>query len=379
MRIGLDLRPFLKQETGIGVYFKNLLHSLARIDQSNEYFLFSSSWKDRFPSEKVPAFNRKDFRDFRVPVKVMDFLWYRLGWPPLEAFFRQDMDLTHSATPLILPAKGKKIVTVHDLFFMDYPGQTDKVTQKYFFRQTARSLRAADGVITVSFYVKNELLKKFDLDESCVKVVYHGRDKHFEEDASPDTVAALRKKYDLPETFILFVGAMEARKNLPNLATALKIIHDECKKIPLVIAGRKGPDTPNFLKRISQNQLEPWVRILDYLPFEELHALYHSASLLVYPSFCEGFGFPLLEAMASGLPIVTAEVAALPEIAQDAALYCDPFQAEDIAWKAIQLLSSSDLCQTLVRKGKKRILDFDWEKTAFDTLDFYHALSCHRG
>ena len=378
MRIGLDLRPFLKQETGIGVYFKNLLHSLARIDQSNEYFLFSSSWKDRFSSDRVPAFNRKNFRDLRVPVKVMDFLWYRLGWPPLETFFRQNMDLTHSATPLILPTlKGKKIVTVHDLFFMDYPDQTDKVTQKYFFRQTARSLHAADGVITVSFYVKDELLKKFDLNASCVKVVYHGRNKQFEKDASPDVVDALRRKYELPESYILFVGAMEARKNLPNLVTALKIIHSEYRKIPLVIAGRKGPGTPNFLERISQNQLGPWVRILDYLPFEELHALYHSASLLVYPSFCEGFGFPLLEAMASGLPIVTAEVAALPEIARDAALYCDPFQAEDIARKVIQVLSNADLCQKLVRKGKKRILDFDWEKTAFNTLDFYNTLGCH--
>lgn len=371
----MDLRPFLKQETGIGVYFKNLLYALAQVDPNNNYCLFSASWKDRFSPKKVPAFRHQNFRDVRIPVTVMNFLWYRLGWPPLEAFFGQKMDLTHSATPLILPTRrGKKIVTVHDLFFMDYPDQTDRVTQKYFFRRTARSLQAADGVITVSSYVRDELLNRFVLDESCVKVVYHGRDERFEEDADPDTVAALRKKYELSGSFLLFVGAVEARKNLPNLVSALKIIHDRYGKVPLVIVGHSGPDTPNLKQSISENQLESWVRILDYIPFSELHALYHSASLLVYPSLCEGFGFPLLEAMASKLPIVTSRVSALPEIARGAALYCDPCQIEDIAQMVIQLLSSTELCRNLVENGKKRLLDFDWEKTARETLDFYLAL-----
>ena len=116
MRIGFDVRCFLKEETGVGIYFKNLLFHLAQIDQSNEYFIFSSSLKDRFPLHKVPPFSKKKFLDLRLPVKAVNFFWYKLCWPPLDFFFKTDMDLTHSPVPLILPTKGKKIVTIHHAF-----------------------------------------------------------------------------------------------------------------------------------------------------------------------------------------------------------------------------------------------------------------------
>ena len=120
MRIGFDVRPFLKEETGIGIYFKNLLFSLSQIDQDNEYYLFSSSFKDRFLTHKIPPFSRMRFRDFPIPVKAVSFFWNKLGWPPLDYFFKTGLDLTHSPSPLILPTKGKKVITVYDLFFMDF-------------------------------------------------------------------------------------------------------------------------------------------------------------------------------------------------------------------------------------------------------------------
>lgn len=374
MRIGFDVRPFLKEETGVGIYFKNLLFSLSRIDHSNEYYLFSSSLKDRFSSEKIPLFAKKRFRDFPFPVKVMNFFWYKLSWPPLDYFFRTELDLTHSPIPLILPTKGKKIVTVHDLFFMDFPRMIDREVRKNFVSKIKNSLLEADGIVAVSQFTRNQLLERFAIEEKKVKVIYHGLDPKFKTDISPDEIEKIKKVYSLSPSFILFVGAIEPRKNLLNLIEALKIIHKKYKKIPLVIVGRISQDYKNLEKKIKQNKLESWIKMMGYLPDNEVRVFYRLASLLAFPSFCEGFGLPLIEAMASSLPVATSQASAMPEIAQDAALFFHPEDPEDIADKIIIALKNEDLRETLKARGRKRVLDFDWGTTAAETLSFYRDI-----
>jgi len=375
MRIGLDLRPFLKEETGIGVYFRNLLFSLVKIDWENEYFLFSSSLKDRFSVNKIPAFARMNFRDFHYPVEAINFFWNRLLFPPLDFFFKKSLDLTHSPTPLILPTRGKKIISVHDLFFVDSPEMTDKDTRKNFPKRVSASIQKADGVIAVSRFVKDQLLNRFVIDEDKVKVIYHGTDTDFYYGVPASRLDRVIKKHALPSDFLLFVGAIEPRKNLTSLIKALKIVHKKYSKISLVIAGRKGSDYPKVQALILKNQLEGWVKILDYLPREEVRCLYSLASLFVFPSLCEGFGLPLLEAMAGRLPLVVSGVSALPEIAEDAALYFDPNSPESIAGRIVEALQDKSLQKKLIARGVERSKDFDWEKTAVDTLDFYKAIA----
>jgi len=371
MRIGFDVRCFLKRETGVGIYFKNLLFFLAQIDKSNEYFLFSSSLKDRFPLHKVPPFSKKKFLDLRLPVKAVNFFWYKLRWPPVDFFFKTDMDLTHSPVPLILPTKGKKIVTIHDLFFMDFPWMTDREARRSFVSKIEDSLLLADGVVVISQFTKNQLLKKFTLKEEKVKVIYHGLNPEFKVDISTEEAKEIRERFSLPSSFILFVGAIEPRKNLLNLIEALKIIHKKYQKIALVIVGRKGQDYRNVKERIRKNELESWVKMVGYLPDNSLMAFYRLASVFAFPSFCEGFGLPLLEAMASGLPVVTSRTSAIPEIAKDAALYFHPENPQEIADKIILALKDDNLRQDLRAKGKKRALEFDWRTTAVETLNFY--------
>jgi len=371
MRIGFDMRPFLKEETGVGIYFKNLLFHLAQIDSSNEYYLFSSSYKDRFPPQKIPPFVKRHFRDVRFPVKVVNFFWHKLSWPPLDRFFRTELDLTHSATPLILPTKGKKIVTVHDLFFMDFPHMTDKETRKDFVNKIKDSLLKTDRIVAVSHFTKNKLLERFAVEAKKVKVIYHGLDPRFNADISPRDVEGVRQRYSLPSSFILFVGAAESRKNILNLVEALRIIHQKYEKIPLLIVGRPGSDSRNLEKKIEKEQLQAWVKILGYLPDEEVRIFYRLASVFVLPSFCEGFGFPLVEAMASNLPVIASQAPAIPEIAQDAALYFSPENPEDMAEKIILALKDENVRQNLIAEGRKRVLDFDWKRTAQETLNFY--------
>lgn len=374
MRIGFDLRPFLREETGVGVYFKNLLFHLAEIDQDNEYFLFSSSWKDRFELAKIPPFRRKRFHDFRWPVKAINFFWHKFRWPHLDSFFQTSLDLTHSPTPLFLPTRGKKVVTVCDLFFMDFPRKADKEARKSFLIGTEKALKQADGIITISRFTKEALLEKFDLEEKKIKVTYLGLNQVFKEEVKASELEETRLKHNLPPSFILFVGASEPRKNILNLIDALQILHHQGEKFTLILVGRKGSDCENLSRRVANHGLQPWVRMLGYLPETELRNIYYLASALAFPSYCEGFGLPLLEAMACGLPIAASGVSALPEIAGGAALYFCPESSQDIAEKLSRVLKDENLRQVLKAKGKKEALKFSWKTTAEETLSFYRSI-----
>ena len=378
MRLGFDLRPFLTHETGVGVYFRNLLFELARLDRENEYCLFSASWKDRFAPDRLPPFARRRVRDLRVPVRAVNFAWYRLGRPRLDWIFGAPLDLTHSPTPLPLPTRGRKIVTVCDLFFMDYPGKADAEARRHFLKRTAESLRAADGVVTISEFTAAALRERFGLDAAKIIVTPLGLSRPFLEDAPPGGEEATRRTYALPEEFLLFVGATEPRKNLPRLIEALSIVRKTYRPVPLVIVGREGGDQARVLAEIKARGLEGGVRFLGYLPEPEVRALYRAAAAFVFPSYCEGFGLPLLEAMACGLPSAASGVSALPEVGGDAALYFRPEDPGDIAAKIIRLLSDRDLRADLRARGRARARAFTWEKTAAATLAFYREVHARR-
>jgi glycosyltransferase involved in cell wall biosynthesis len=154
----------------------------------------------------------------------------------------------------------------------------------------------------------------------------------------------------------------------------LKVVHSKYRSIPIVLAGREGKDSASLLSRIKKHDLDRWVFKTGYLNDSELREIYRSATVFVFPSFCEGFGLPLLEAMASGTPIVASRTAALPEVCQDAALFIDPEQPESMAEVIIRVLKDTDLREELIRKGKRRILDFSWESTAKQTLSIYRSM-----
>jgi len=171
------------------------------------------------------------------------------------------------------------------------------------------------------------------------------------------------------------VGAFEPRKNLPGLVEAMKIIHARSEKIPLIIAGRRGGEYEKVLGLIRRAGLEEKVRVTGYVPEAELRRLYRLATAFVFPSLAEGFGLPILEAMASGLPVAASRTSAMPEVGGDAAVYFDPSRPEDLASAVIRLLEDQDLRQRLAEKGKARARMFSWTATARRTLDFYRSLS----
>lgn len=375
MRIGFDLRPFLKEETGVGVYLKSLLFELARIDREDEFVLFSASWKDRFPAAKIPPFARSRFIDKKWPVRAVNCLWRDLGRPRLDALAGVRLDLTHSATPLPLPTRGRTIVTVCDLFFMEDPDRADREARRAFLRRTAGALRRADGVLTISEFSRRGILERFGLPGDKVLTTPLGLSPAFQIPSDPERERALRREMDLDGPFLLFVGATEPRKNLPRLIEAMGILRDRGRTAPLVIAGRPGGDQGRVRAAIREAGLESLVRLAGYRSDGDIRALYAAATALVFPSLAEGFGLPLLEAMACGLPAAVSGVSALPEVAGGAALTFDPSDAAAIADAAASLLDDEILRQSLRVKGFRRAQAFAWSETARLTLDFYRRIA----
>jgi glycosyltransferase involved in cell wall biosynthesis len=374
MRIGLDLRPFLTRETGVGVYVRNLLFELARVDAEDEFFLVSASWKDRFAPERLPPFAKVRFRDLRWPVRAVDALWYGPQWPTLDLIFGTRLDLTHSPAPLPLPTKGKRIVTVCDLFFFDFPGQADPGARRHFLKRAGAALRKSDGIVAISEFTRSALLERFDLDPGKVRVTHLGAEESRRTAPDPESVERTRTALGLPGDFLLFVGASEPRKNLPALIDALAIVHRRHAKIPLLVAGRPGAGHEALLARIAARGLGDWVIMPGYLPDHDIRNLYHAASALVFPSLSEGFGLPLLEAMAAGLPAAVSESGALPEIGGEAAVYFDPEDASGMAQRIIDVLTDAELRRCLRARGRARAGNFRWERTAARTLEFYREV-----
>jgi glycosyltransferase involved in cell wall biosynthesis len=305
---------------------------------------------------------------------MVNFLWNKVGWPALDRFFKTRLDLAHSPTPLILPTSGKKIVTVYDLCFLEFPHLSDDESKHVFSSRIDKSLHLADRIITISHFSQEQILRRFSIDKDKIRVTHLGIDLNFWREVDREETERIRSKYNLPPSYLLFVGAQEPRKNIGNLIEALKIVHSNYKSIPIVLAGREGKDSANILARIDKHDLKQWVYMTGYMNDFELREIYRLATVFVFPSLCEGFGLPVLEAMASGIPIITSHTAALPEVCQDAALFVDPEQPESMAEVIIRVLKDADLRDGLVKKGEKRVLDFSWESTAEQTLSIYRSL-----
>ncbi len=371
MRIGVDVRPFLSRETGVGTYLRHLLFELARLDARNEYCLFSSSWKDRFPPEKIPPFARSRFRDLRIPVRAVNFLWYRLSWPPFESFFGGRLDLTHSPTPVPLPGRSKKIVTVYDLFFLDDPGRSVREARRVFAGSVGASLAEADGILAISEFTRRSILERFPIPGEKILVAPLGVNPLLAMDVPAAVLEETRRKYQLPERFLLFVGAVEKRKNIVNLLEALVKVRAAGEPIDLVLVGREGEASAEVGAAVERLGLRAAVRSLGYLPDSEIRDLYRLARLFVFPSLCEGFGLPLIEAMASGLAAAVSRTGALPEVGGDAAAYFEPEDPADIARVVVELLGDEPRQRELAQKGRRRASGFSWAETARRTLAFY--------
>lgn len=361
MRILIDYRPALRQRTGVGEYAHELAAALRGLlaPASDSLVLFSSSWKDRLAPGAVPGV---PIVDARVPVTLLNLAWHRLEWPPVESF-AGPVDVAHSMHPLLMPARAAaRVVTVHDLYFLDDPDKTAAEIRRDYPALAGDHARRADGIIAVSNYTASLVSDRLAVDRDRIAICSPG---------APAWAPSERPPAGGP---ILFMGTIEPRKNVATLLRAYaELVSRRPETPPLVLAGRVTPACQDVLTMIEQRPLAGRVRAVGYVSGGNREALYREASVLVMPSFDEGFGMPAVEAMTIGLPVVAAERGALPEVVGDAGLLVDPEDAGGLAAAIERVLDSPELAARLSDAGRVRAARYTWKASAAALVDAYRT------
>jgi glycosyltransferase involved in cell wall biosynthesis len=371
LTIGIDFRPALSRATGVGRYVEGLVSGLQRIDRDNTYVLFASSLKERLPSASRPP----NFlvTDRHIPVRILNALWHRVGAPSLDLLTGRLFDVVHSPTPLLLPSRhARSIVTIHDLFFLEQPDATEREIRRDYARLVRSHAKRADAVITVSETTAADVESRLSIPRERIHVVHHGVDDRFKDRGPSGTNA----NEDASATkYLLAVATLEPRKNLPTLLEAISLLIRRGWGGRLKIAGGNGVDTERVHRTIERLGLSDVVERLGYVGAAELPALYRRARALVMPSLWEGFGMPLLEAMASGVPIVASDIPVHREIAVDAAAYAPVDHPEALADAIERVWGDEKLRSCLVKAGLSRVSAFSWEDSARKTLAVYRGVT----
>lgn len=365
MRILIDYRPALRQRTGVGEYVHGLATALAaRLPAGDSLAVFSSSWKDRLAPDAVRGARSVDAR---LPVQLLNLAWHRLEWPPVE-WLAGDVDVVHSMHPLLMPSRrAARLVTIHDLYFLDSPGSTSAEIRRDYAALAQDHARRADGIVVISEYTKGRVTARLGLDPNRVTVCYPG---------APDWRPRTEPSAAGP---ILFVGTVEPRKNVPGLLRAYAELLARMPHAPdLVLAGRIPPRA-GIQAEIAGLSLARRVRAEGYVTDERRQRLYREASMLVVPSFDEGFGITAVEAMTLGVPVIAARRGALPEVVGDAGLLVDPEDHGALADAMAHVLWDAAARRRLAEAGVQRAAGFTWEASAISLQDAYRAAVQRRG
>jgi glycosyltransferase involved in cell wall biosynthesis len=361
VRIVIDYRPALRARTGVGEHIHQVTSALARTG-GDEITAFSSSWKDRVPAALATELSGARIVDRRVPVGVLNFVWHRLRWPPIEALAGGDYDIAHSPHPLLLPSRSAaQVVTIHDLHFLSHPDRTSAEIRRDYAALVRAHAHRADRIIVVSRFVAGEVQRLLGIAAERISVCPNGSP---EWKGPPAVVNS--------GGYFLFVGTIEPRKNVAGLLEAYARLRSRHAHVPrLVIAGRVEPAAREGLAAMNQPPLAGHVEYRGYVPAEDREALFKGAQVFVLPSFEEGFGIPALEAMSAGVPVVVSNRGALPEIVGDTGLFVDPDDSESLAAALERIIGDADLRASCARRGLDRARHFTWSRTAREVRRTY--------
>lgn len=366
-RIAIDARK--ARDFGIGTYIRNLVQGLAALDRENHYVLLVG------PGGKEalgPLPDNFELVAERCPVYSVRELG-KLSW----RLWRLKADLyhaTHYVLPAIVPCKA--VVTIHDIIHLLYP-QFLPSRFAFFYAQTMirSSLARSDRVITVSHNTKKDLLRYFDVEPDSIEVVYNGVESQYHRHLEPEDLRRWLQQLEIEQPYLLFVGNPKPHKNLDLVLQAYakaREIHEF--DTPLVCVGGRAEANLKISQRAENLGIQDRLKLLGHVATEALPAIYQGAQVFLYPTLYEGFGLPVVEAMASGTPVITSNTSSLEEIGEGYAHLVDPLDTEAIAQAIAHLVSDEGHRDSLREMGLRRAREFDWNRTARRTLEVYREV-----
>ncbi|MDT7041800.1 glycosyltransferase family 1 protein [Candidatus Nitronereus thalassa] len=366
MKIGIDAAPLIQPFGGIANYAKHLLQALLELKSGDIFFGYiPTGMRARLPWPAEKYSGQMNW----VEVSPLSFRG-RGSYDQLDVYHGTNFKVQTSG-------RHGTVLTIHDLWLDRYPEYSKKLFgQRLSFMRTKRRVHRATRVIAVSEFTASEVQTLYDLPPTRVSVVYHGMSKEFFPDAGEETdYYALRERLGIPDKpFILFVGGANPRKNHQSLLKAFALNEFFRQGFSLVLVGSPTFKKISIKRNIHDLNLGNSVVCIDQLPPEELRILYSRTSLFVFPSKYEGFGFPVLEAMACGASVVTSRCSALPEVSGDAAVLVDPDNVQELEQAMLSVLQDPKVQETFRRRGRKQAASFNWTRAAEETLRVYQSI-----
>lgn len=373
MRIAIDLRCLVDgRRTGVEEYVTGLLRALFEKDDTNEFILFYNAWHGELPEDFswMEEYPNVSVKRFRIPNKLLNGLLWYFHWPKLDIlcggvdiFFMPNLNFT------AVSKDTKLVVTAHDLSFEAYPETFSVQRRIWHVLVHFRGLcRRADLILAVSHSTKEDLIAYYRIPEQRIAVIRSGFSREFVRVSRNDPeLLRVKDKYHLPYRYILFFGTFEPRKNIRAVVQAYEIYRHsigEKECVPLVLAGSPGWKSDEIFREIKVSPFRSDIRLLGFIDDEDKHALYNLATVFVYPSFYEGFGFPPLESMACGVPTIVSRNSSFPEIVGDGAIMIDPYQPDELYRAMIAILSDHAFAEKLSREGERQTKKYTWERAA---------------
>ncbi|RMH37847.1 MAG: glycosyltransferase family 1 protein [Nitrospirae bacterium] len=363
MRIGIDAGPAFAGHGGVGQYVRGLLTAFSRLDLPHEWALFIP------PGRPAPSFPWVS--------ETNGATWIPHSRWPWASIRKERVDIFHG-TNFKVPIRGTRgtVVTIHDLWLCRYPQYSKKFGgERWALARLKRRVWSADRVIAVSHATERDIQEFTGLPLERIRVVYHGVPEGYYPDSDEMAWNMAKQAMRLPDRpFLLFVGGADPRKNHRVVFRALSRASWIVKDFALVLVGSRQARGMDIEETAKSMGLRSGIFAVGAVSQDQLRLLYTHATAFVFPSLYEGFGFPVLEAMTCGAPVITSKTTALPEVAGDAAILIDPHDEGDLLKALEHLLGNEDARRELIAKGLERVKQFTWERTALQTLELYEEV-----
>lgn len=366
MKIGFDGKRAANNLTGLGNYSRSLIAGLAQLFPQNQYFVYTPKINDK---SQISGFLSRE----HILAKLPDsggLLWRTFGIK--KQLVADNIDLFHGLSheiPVNLKAANiPAVVTIHDLIFLKFP-QYYGIFDRFIYKQKCRyACRQADRIIAISECTKRDIITFFGTDPEKIDVVYQTCDDSFKTPALEEKKVTVRRKFELPEKYLLNVGTIEPRKNLLTLVRALPHINENYQ---LVVVGKPTAYAGLVKKEIDRLGLVARVIFLRDVPFDELPSIYQMAAVFIYPSEYEGFGIPVIEALYSGVPAIAAKGSCLEEAGGPGSMYVDPMDHAGFAKAVNRIVDDPELAKQMISKGLSHVRLFDHELLSRNVMDVY--------
>lgn len=373
MKIGFDAKRLFLNNTGLGNYSRDLVRGILEQAKENDYFLYTTGGeidlktkflKDHPNAEIVyPSGLYKKMKSYWRSVKLEREL-IKNG---VEVYH----GLSHEIPRKNKLSKIKYVVTIHDLIFLRFPENYNRIDRKIYKKKVEYACKTADKIIAISEQTKQDLMEFLNVPENKIEVIYQSCATSFHHISDYRYRDLIKNKYNLPENYILYVGTIEKRK---NLATLIEAIGKSNTKLPLVAVGKQTDYTKEVMTMVDKYNLGNQVALLQNVSFLDLPSIYQSANLFVYPSFFEGFGIPVLEALYSKTPVIAAIGSCLEEAGGPNSIYIDPKNSDELASAIDRVIENPELQLEMKEKGFEYAQNFTSENQAKEVLEIYEGL-----